>query len=103
MRNFTLIGFTLRGKLSPKATDEGRRCLYNPSKGYCKNFAPHPAFGHLPPQGKAFCSQFVTISLQCLDAASILCYNTESINHDGTLLHRFRYKLKTEIKEAFSR
>ena len=45
MRNFTLIGFPLRGKLSPKATDEGRRCLYNPSKGYCKNFAPHPASG----------------------------------------------------------
>ena len=28
-----------------KAADEGRRCLYNPSKGYCKNFAPHPASG----------------------------------------------------------
>ena len=55
MRNFTLIGFPLKGKLSPKATDEGRRCLYNPSKGYCKNFAPHPAF---PLRGRLFQNYF---------------------------------------------
>ena len=63
MRNFTLIGFPLRGKLSPKATDEGRRCLYNPSKGYCKNFAPHPASGGasatFPQRGRLFQNYFL--------------------------------------------
>ena len=45
MRGKTLKASPKRGKLSAKRTDEGRRCLYNPSKGYCKNFAPHPASG----------------------------------------------------------
>ena len=66
MRNFTLIGFPLRGKLSPKATDEGRRCLYNPSKGYCKNFAPHPASGGasatFPQRGRLFQNYFFGVS-----------------------------------------
>ena len=49
-----------RGKLSPKVTDEGRRCLDCPLKGCQGAFAPHPALratfplgGRLQSSGKA--------------------------------------------------
>ena len=41
------------GKLSPKVTDEGRRYRSRPFMGNNGSPAPHPAFGHLPPRGKA--------------------------------------------------
>lgn len=42
------------GKLSAKRTAEGLLCRHNPLVDNIRKATPHPAFGRLPPQGKAF-------------------------------------------------
>ena len=51
-----IYGFPQGGwkKLSAKRTDEGLLCRHNPLVDNIRKATPHPAFGRLPPQGKAF-------------------------------------------------
>lgn len=50
-----IYGFPQGGKkLSAKRTDEGLLCRHNLLVDNIRKATPHPAFGRLPPQGKAF-------------------------------------------------
>ena len=82
----------------PQAAVSGQRWQTLPSSARSE--------GQLLPRRSLFCAQIVAVLLLFLcniDEPPALCYNTKRTNHDGTLLHRFPYRYKAEIKEAFSR